>query len=145
MNYTILQNKIRCKKCEAIIESKDRNDFRMCDCKSVGVDGGKEYLRRIGSEEDYEELSVVEVPIVDVDEKVIRTIKEENRLFCDKIKSYKKMEKRYNRTIQLIESYIDNEGWIQGGFLEGTKRIHIDKNGIEACKNILKELTSEHN
>ena len=27
-------------------------------CGAVAVDGGKDYLKRIGSEEDYEELSI---------------------------------------------------------------------------------------
>jgi hypothetical protein len=32
-------------------------DFQICACGKVGVDGGKEYLKRIGSADDYEELS----------------------------------------------------------------------------------------
>ena len=40
----ILVNKIRCKKCGDIIESKSVHDFRFCKCESV--DGGHDYLRR---------------------------------------------------------------------------------------------------
>ena len=53
----ILVNKIRCKKCNDIIESKAVHDFKTCKCKAVSVDGGKCYLRRCGNPEDIEELS----------------------------------------------------------------------------------------
>ncbi|MBS4901626.1 MAG: hypothetical protein KHZ96_03980 [Coprobacillus sp.] len=55
-------NKIRCKKCGDIIESKIAHDFKFCKCGAVAVDGGKEYLRRcfINTENDYEELSEYE-------------------------------------------------------------------------------------
>ena len=51
-------NKNKCKKCGDIIESKSTNDYKRCSCGAVAVDGGKDYLKRIGSEEDYEELSI---------------------------------------------------------------------------------------
>ena len=50
----IISNKIKCKKCGDIIESKSTNDYKRCSCGDVAVDGGKDYLKRIGSEEDYE-------------------------------------------------------------------------------------------
>lgn len=53
----IVSNKIKCKSCGDIIESKYRHDFVMCKCGKVGVDGGKDYLKRIGYPEDIEELS----------------------------------------------------------------------------------------
>ena len=56
----IIENKIKCKKCGEIIESKHRHDFKFCKCGAVAVDGGKDYLRRLGNQEDYEELSKVE-------------------------------------------------------------------------------------
>ena len=43
----ILVNKIRCKKCGDIIESKSVHDFNFCKCESVAVDGGHDYLRRV--------------------------------------------------------------------------------------------------
>lgn len=54
----IIINKIRCKKCGDIIESTYRHDFKFCKCGTVAVDGGKDYLRRCGKHEDWEELSV---------------------------------------------------------------------------------------
>ncbi len=55
----IISNKIKCKKCGDITESKSINDYKRCSCGAVAVDGGKDYLKRIGSEEDYEELSEI--------------------------------------------------------------------------------------
>ena len=53
----IISNKIKCKKCGDIIESKSTNDYKKCSYGAVAVDGGKDYLKRIGNEENYEELS----------------------------------------------------------------------------------------
>jgi hypothetical protein len=53
----IVKNSIRCKHCLIIIESRNVHECNFCACGKVGVDGGLEYLRRIGSLEDYQELS----------------------------------------------------------------------------------------
>ena len=54
----IITNKIRCKKCGDIIESERVYvALKWCSCKSVAVDGGLDWLRRIGNSEDWEELS----------------------------------------------------------------------------------------
>ena len=45
----IISNKIKCKKCGDIIESKSTNDYKRCSCGAVAVDGGKDYLKRIES------------------------------------------------------------------------------------------------
>jgi len=55
----IIINKIRCKKCNDIIESKTVNDFKKCKCGAIAIDGGKQYLKRLGKFEDIEELSVI--------------------------------------------------------------------------------------
>ena len=60
MIMKIITNKIKCLKCGDIIESVTVHDFKWCSCKECGVDGGKEYLRRVGNIEDIEELSVIE-------------------------------------------------------------------------------------
>lgn len=54
----IISNKIKCKKCGDIIESKSTNDLKRCSCGAVEVDEGTEYLNRIGNENDYIELSI---------------------------------------------------------------------------------------
>ena len=60
-NNKILVNKIQCNKCKDIIESKYVHDFKWCSCKSIAVDGGLEYLRRVGNLEDIIELSEFEM------------------------------------------------------------------------------------
>lgn len=57
MNNRIICNRIQCKKCNDIIESKTIHDFVTCRCGAVSVDGGKDYLRRCGNKEDIIELS----------------------------------------------------------------------------------------
>ncbi len=56
----ILVNKIRCKKCNDIIESVSEHDIKFCQCGAVAVDGGHDYIRRCGKLEDMEELSEYE-------------------------------------------------------------------------------------
>lgn len=56
----LLVNKIRCRKCGDIIESIYRHDMKTCSCGAVAVDGGCDYIRRIGEPEDYEEMSQYE-------------------------------------------------------------------------------------
>ena len=41
----ILVNKVRCKKCGDVIESKSTHDFQSCECGAIFIDGGKEYQR----------------------------------------------------------------------------------------------------
>jgi len=50
------RNRIRCKKCGDVIESTYCHDFRYCKCRSVAVDGGRDYFRRVGAPENYEEV-----------------------------------------------------------------------------------------
>ncbi len=54
----IIHNAIRCRRCDDVIESLHRHDFKWCRCGAVAVDGGHEYLRRVGNLEDCDELSV---------------------------------------------------------------------------------------
>lgn len=58
----ILVNKIRCRTCGDIIESKSVHDYKVCKCGRVSVDGGTAYLRRgfKQSVEDFEDLSVTD-------------------------------------------------------------------------------------
>lgn len=62
----IIVNKIRCRHCGDVIESRHIHDSRKCSCGKVAVDGGPFYLRRVFPddpwEDYYEELSVTEDP-----------------------------------------------------------------------------------
>ena len=53
----LLQIRSDVKKCGDIIESTHRHDFKFCKCGAVAVNGGKDYLRRCGNREEWEELS----------------------------------------------------------------------------------------
>ena len=44
----IVQNALICGKCGDYIFSAHRHDFKYCKCGAVAVDGGMEYLRRVG-------------------------------------------------------------------------------------------------
>lgn len=44
----LLRNRLQCLKCEDIIESKHRHDFKFCKCGACFVDGGLDYIRRGG-------------------------------------------------------------------------------------------------
>jgi len=44
-----MRNRIKCAKCETIIESTYRHDFQPCPCGAVFVDGGQDY-QRLGGE-----------------------------------------------------------------------------------------------
>ena len=58
-HYKILVNKAKCLKCDDVIESKHRYDFVQCKCGAIAVDGGKEYLRRVGEFSSYKDMSVI--------------------------------------------------------------------------------------
>lgn len=61
-NSTIIirANKIKCKHCGDIIESKHIHDFKWCHCGKVAVDGGNEYHKRVypggDSKDHFEEM-----------------------------------------------------------------------------------------
>lgn len=147
MGYKIITNKIKCKKCGDEIESTYRHDFKMCSCESVAVDGGKDYLRRIGETDDIDELSTVEVPLRNIENSIVDGLIAENKTFSLEIESYrKKLEKiksTHEEVVHLLESYIENEGWIEGSYLDGTNKIKIDANGITALKDILDKMKKD--
>ena len=56
----IIQNAVICNKCDDFIFSKHRHDFVTCKCGNISVDGGQEYLRRVGagiSDRSYTDMS----------------------------------------------------------------------------------------
>lgn len=54
----LIINRIKCKKCEDIVISHHRHDFRYCKCGAVATDGGLDYQIITGKIEDYENLSI---------------------------------------------------------------------------------------
>lgn len=59
MKVKIIKNKIKCKYCGNILESKSRYDFKFCSCGKVSIDGRRLYLKRSGNPGAWEELSEV--------------------------------------------------------------------------------------
>ena len=55
----ILQNAAVCKKCGDGVWSAHRHDYRQCECGAIAVDGGAEYLRRVGSSFDFDDRSII--------------------------------------------------------------------------------------
>lgn len=37
--------RVRCKKCDDVIQSFSRHDFKWCKCNSIAVDGGADYFK----------------------------------------------------------------------------------------------------
>jgi len=69
----IIKNAIQCNHCKEEIRSYNVHDAKMCHCNTCGVDGGYEYLRRVG--DNYTEKSVYfnsETHFADVREYVLR-------------------------------------------------------------------------
>ena len=54
----ILSNQVRCTPCGDTPYSAHRHDYKSCQCGAVHVDGGQDYLRRVGNYEEYEEMSI---------------------------------------------------------------------------------------
>ncbi len=50
-------NKAKCKKCNDIIQSTHRHDYKRCKCGAIAVDGGSWYIKRVGDFEAIEEMS----------------------------------------------------------------------------------------
>jgi len=56
-NY-IVENSAICRECGDKIISKNRHDFVSCSCGKISVDGGQDYLRRLGDFNDFEDTSI---------------------------------------------------------------------------------------
>ena len=60
------KNKIKCKTCGDIIESRFTHDFQQCKCGNVYVDGGLSYQRigcPVGNPEDWFEYIWEEIDV----------------------------------------------------------------------------------
>ena len=58
----IIRNRIRCRNCGVVIESRTKEEIVTCSCGRVSVAGGHDFLRRVclDGPKDIEELSEVE-------------------------------------------------------------------------------------
>lgn len=55
----IALNAAKCKNCGVVVVSLHVHDYRTCKCGKIAVDGGRDYLKRAGSDLITEELSLV--------------------------------------------------------------------------------------
>ena len=58
----IRRNRLQCKLCGDIIESKYTHDYVMCSCKKCAIDGGKEYVR-FSAETYYQQVIISAVKL----------------------------------------------------------------------------------
>lgn len=58
-------NAVQCGKCNDVVASTHRHDFRYCKCGAIAVDGGLEYAKRVGDIHGYQDLSEYEDYISD--------------------------------------------------------------------------------
>ena len=56
----ITVNRARCLHCGHVVESRHGHEFVWCPCKSIAVDGGTDYLKRVFGDMGWEELSEFE-------------------------------------------------------------------------------------
>lgn len=61
----IIRNAAKCNRCGDVIQSTHRHDFVECECGSIFVDGGHEYMRAGGAREDFTPLYVSTDPETD--------------------------------------------------------------------------------
>lgn len=59
----ILSNKVKCKFCGDIIESKNSQEYVKCSCGKVVIGGGLKTLLRLCKTEDFEELSNIRLGV----------------------------------------------------------------------------------
>jgi len=57
---------IKCRKCQDIIWSRARHDFRWCTCRSIAIDGGWDYSKTCGELENIENVTI-DLPITEKD------------------------------------------------------------------------------
>jgi hypothetical protein len=53
---TQYKNKAKCLSCQDIIESQHRHDYISCFCGAISIDGGNEYWKQSGIEEDFQRI-----------------------------------------------------------------------------------------
>lgn len=85
MTQVIIRNSIRCNLCGHEIQSRHRHDFRGCRCGNSMVDGGFDYLRRIGS--SWTDTSILEEMALPLDKARIEEMRQQAALLIEDAKS----------------------------------------------------------
>ncbi len=48
----IWNNSAKCLKCNEVIRSTNKHDYRACSCGAIAIDGGSWYVKMVGNQED---------------------------------------------------------------------------------------------
>jgi hypothetical protein len=76
----LIQNEAQCRKCEDIIFSAHRHDFKRCRCGAIAIDGGMSYIRRVGNPDDVTERSMsMEPEHLDLAVQAVKDMRETGR------------------------------------------------------------------
>ena len=83
-----MRNRVKCRLCKEVIESRHRHEFVRCHCEAIAIDGGEEYPRQIGLPENFIHIDEEgkEVDEKDSNEKGIKLeeqLKEINKSIAD--------------------------------------------------------------
>jgi len=119
---TIIRNSVKCLKCGDGIESVHRHDFKYCSCGNIAVDGGKDYLRRLGTalgDDSYKETSIENSSYKDEEGVIIKATSEQIVKLADiHILKYREMIRLgeddsdpCNKYINLHECYLYYDLW----------------------------------
>lgn len=83
-NGIIISNQAQCLLCGDAPVSKHWHDYVPCLCEAMAVDGGQEFIRRVGKLPDIRDLSII-VPVETVDAVIsaIENAKKTNRNHFD--------------------------------------------------------------
>lgn len=100
----ILHNRIQCKKCGDILESKNVHDFKMCSCRSCAVDGGHDYLRRVGEPSNWVDMSI-SIPLDEAIERGYVRIRTEEDKQRDKETAMKILEALLQKDDEFKKEY----------------------------------------
>jgi len=71
MAKKILTNSITCLVCGEVLFSEFTHDFNYCFCGKVAIDGGKEYLKRVGDKRNFKENSTFDDDVKSFDSETI--------------------------------------------------------------------------
>lgn len=110
----ILYNRIQCKKCGDILESKSVHDFKMCSCRSCAVDGGHDYLRRVGEPSNWEDLSEC-IPLDEAIEKGYVRIRTEEDIQRDREQAMKILDELLKTDNKFKKEYSGLMNDVTGG------------------------------
>lgn len=127
--------RIRCRKCGDILQSKYRHDFQMCKCGSCYIDGGDDYCRVGGEKENIEWIDRN-------DGKQFKYLFD----YCEEIINKKIMSNWYTRgkldrkTWKLEDQ--ENEFWYsEGKYITKIKEIDLPKDYIKIRSRTIWYLT----